>query len=251
MKSSLPLFLLIGGVLIVSLVGFIVFNLRSRVSEVANEEEIVTEVAPPYVTLTPNAAGQILALFASGINEKADKFEYELVYNTDKGVLQGVPGTVNLEGKSSIARDLTLGTCSSGVCRYDKGVKDIKLTIRLRNNKGKLISKFSTQVSLLSKIKDLKSEDGKFSLILDKLGKDYYVVLQTGATPGTSPGEVVAGPYGLFASGDVKQSGKVALSGGAVEVYPGGSSSAYDGSKWTKLTNGATSILGTFVAVKE
>lgn len=243
MKSSLPLFLLIGIVLIGSLVGFIAFNLRSRSDEATEEDEVVAEVPAPYITLTPNAVGQILALSASGINSKAATFEYELVYSTDKGVLQGVPGTVKLEGKSSISRDLTLGTCSSGVCRYDKGIKDVKLTIRLRNEGGKLISKFSTQVTLTSKTKELKSEDGKFSLMLDKMGKDFYTVLQTGATPGTSPGEVVAGPFGIFSSGSSSQSGKVTLMGGAIE--------GYDGSKWTKLTDGKTSSLGTFVAVKE
>ncbi|MBI3289913.1 hypothetical protein HYZ78_00780 [Candidatus Microgenomates bacterium] len=243
MKSSLPLFLLIGVVLVGSLVGFIAFNLRSRGGEEAQEEELVAEVPAPYITLTPSSTGQVLSLSASAINGKAFGFEYELVYNTDKGVLQGVPGTVTLDGKTSVTRDLTLGTCSSGVCRYDKGVKDVKLTIRLRNKAGKLISKFVTEVAFLSKARELKSTDGKFSLNLDKLGKDYYTVLQTGAVPGTSPGEVTAGPYGVFSSGSVAQSGKITLGVGALH--------AYDGSKWTKLTGGKTSTLGTFVAVKE
>lgn len=242
MKSSLPLFLLIGGVLIVSLVGFIIFNLRTRGGG-GEEEEVVAQVPAPQITLTPNSAGQVLSLWVAKIDTKAASLEYELIYNTDKGVLQGVPGSVDLGGKSSLTRDLTLGTCSSGVCRYDKGVKDITLTIRLRDNKGKLLVKFATPVALLTKTRELASSDEKFSLMLDKQGTGFYVVMQTGAVPGTLPGEVAAGPYGVFASGDTKQSGKVTLPGGTIQVY--------DGTKWAKLTGGKTSTLGTFVAVTE
>lgn len=244
MRSSLPLFLLIGGVLIVSLVGFIIFNLRTKEdSSGGGEEKVAVQIPAPYITLTPNSAGQVLSLSVTKIDDKAASLEYELVYNTDKGILQGVPGSVDLEGKSGLTRDLTLGTCSSGVCRYDKGVKDINLTIRLRNDKGKLLGKFSTGVALLSKTRELESSDGKFILMLDKQGTSFYVVMQTGAVPGTSPGEAAAGPYGVFSSGDTRQSGRVTLSGGAIYVY--------DGTKWAKLTDGKTSILGTFVAVRE
>lgn len=243
MKSYLPIFLLVGGLLVVSLVGFAVFNLRSRETPVENKEEVVPSVPAPFVTLTPDSAGRELTLNVSKIDQTVASLEYELVYNTQANVLQGVPGTVDVTGQTSISRQLTLGTCSSGVCRYDKGVKDITLTIRLRNKSGKLLNKFSSGVALSTKEKKLTSADGKFTFALDKTPVGYYVVTQTGAVPSDPPGELTSGPYGVFTSGGTLQSGTVTLTGGKIYLW--------DGKAWQELSNGKTKTLGTFVTVKE
>lgn len=245
MKSYLPIFLLIGGVLVLSLVGFVVFNLRSKETPGnVQAEKVVKELSldkRPYITLTPNSAGNILSLSVSRIPNGVDSLEYELVYNTAAGVVQGVPGSIALGGKTSFARELTLGTCSSGVCRYDKGVKDITFTIRLRDTRGKLISKLSTGIELLSKTKELSSTDKKFTLALDRSPSGYYVVMQTGGIPGQTPDSVINGPYGVFASSSQDQKGKVDL---AEKVY------GWTGTSWNELTDGQTNKLGVFVGVE-
>ncbi len=242
MKSYLPIFLLVGGLLVISLVGFAVFNLRSKETPVENEEEIVPSVPAPFIILTPDSAGRELTLNVSKIDQTAASLEYELVYNTQANVLQGVPGTVDVTGQASISRQLTLGTCSSGVCRYDKGVKDITLTIRLRNKSGKLLNKFSSGVSLSTKEKKLSATDGKFTLTLDKTPTGYYVVTQTGSAPSGAPGELTSGPYGVFASGGTLQSGTVTLTG--VKIY------LWDGKAWQELSSGKTKTLGVFIATQ-
>lgn len=239
----LPVFLLIGLAVLVSLLGFIIFNLRSKEAPENQNEETVARELPleerPLVRLAPNSAGNELALSVSKIPVAVSVIEYELVYNTSAGVLQGVPGSVGVEGKGKLDRKLTLGTCSSGVCRYDKGVKDIKLTLKLRDSKGKLITRFSTNVNLQNNTQNLAASTGGFSLKLDKKARDYYIVMDTYGVPGgTLPGNLAGGPFGIFTSGSEKQSAIIDLD----------SAYQWDGISW-KLVSGKTNSLGIFVVL--
>lgn len=242
----LPVFLLIGGAVLVSLIGFIIFNLRSKEAPGLSsnkEERVVKELSfeeRPYVTLTPNSAGNELSLSITRIPTSIETIEYELTYNTAAGVLQGVPGSVDVAGKSVLERELTLGTCSSGVCRYDKGVKDIKLSLKLRDGKGKLLAKTPAMaVNLLNNTQNLTN--GKFSLRLDKKTKDYYVVMETYGVPGKIPGKVIEGPYGVFTSGKNKQIGTVDFA----IVHQ------WDGNSWEEVRGGKISSLGVFTVLSE
>lgn len=241
--KHLPIFIIVGFILLLSLGGFIVFNLVSREKTSDSVQEQVIKELPlegrPFVSLTPAKSGQELTLSVTKIPSGVSTLEYELVYNTASDIVQGVPGSVAVEGKEEITRNLTLGTCSSGVCRYDKGVKDTTLTIRLRDAKGKLVSKLSTGVELLTKERELPSTDGKFKLTLDKVPLGYFIVMQTSGLPGKISGNLIDGPYGVFTSGDPKQAGKVSLGDGKILVW--------SGETWEELINGATKTLGVFV----
>lgn len=242
----LPVFLLIGGAVFISLIGFIIFNLRSKAPETDKKEEAVKELPSeerPYISLTPNAAGNELKLVVAGIPAGVSVVEYELIYDTAAGVTQGVPGSVDVDGKATLERKLTLGTCSSGVCRYDKGVRDIKISLKLRDSKNKLIAKSDTiGVNLFSGAQKLEDVTDKFSLNLDKKTKDYFVVMGTYGAPSKIPGTLVAGPYGVFTSGNIKQSGLATLPGGIIQEFVAGS--------WETLSNGKTKTLGTFISTQ-
>ena len=242
----LPVFLLIGGAVLISLVGFIIFNLRSRAPEASKgKEEVVKELSideTPYVTLTPNSVGNKLVLKISKIPPSVSVIEYELVYNTAANVTQGVPGSVDVEGKTTLDRELALGTCSSGVCRYDKGVKDVKLSLKLKDSKSKLVAKFSTLVEFLTGATSLTHSGGKFSLILDKKGSGYYTVMETYGLPGKAPGSVSSGPYGVFTSGNSKQGGTITLSGGIIYQW--------EPNSWKEVSGGKVKTPGTFIAVQ-
>lgn len=245
----LPIFILVGGILIISLVGFIIFNQRSK--EEVSEEEVVRELAiveRPFASLTPTKDGQELALFITSFPPNSRTLEYELTYQADAQapntgrVLQGVPGSVDLTGKTSLSRDLTLGTCSSGKCRYDKNIDEVTLTLRFRDEAGKLVGKFGSSVELVSKEKDLASTDGLFSFTLDKIPTGFIVVMSTiGLSDKSVPGEVVSGPYGVFASTNVPQTGSVTLKKGTVYMW--------NNSKWS-VVSGKTSIPGVFVGIE-
>lgn len=210
------------------------------------KEEIIKELPieeRPFVSLTPRADGHEFHLAVSNIPRVADSLEYELVYKVASGVTQGVPGTVKLSGKTSIERDLLLGTCSSGKCRYDEGVEKGTFTVRLRDEDGKLITKLETEFHLQQDGRSLTSGDGKFSISSTRLGKStFYLTMNTFGLPGKAPGKVVSGPYGAFTKGVSKVSGTITLDGSGT-LY------GWNSSKWVMLDGDKTSFLGTFIRV--
>jgi len=66
--------------------------------------------------------------------------DYQILYETS-GIEKGLGSTITLGGENEISRNgLVLGTCSKGVCVYDKGMAEIRLNIKLTNKDGKEIS---------------------------------------------------------------------------------------------------------------
>lgn len=53
-----------------------------------------------------------------GIPAETTGIEYELSYKTKSGSIEGVFGTMEVDGAASATEEVTFGTCSSGVCRY-------------------------------------------------------------------------------------------------------------------------------------
>lgn len=211
MKNKLPLILFGVGVFIFALV--LVFVMRNRNNNNNNDaEEKLIEVAfvdRPYVSLTPRSDGHWLDLQIQKFNQiaKAASLDYELLYTLPDGRVQGVPGTVKLEGLSELKRELLLGSESSGKFRYDEGVEEGTLTIRFRDSKGKLMAKFTTKFSMKSAsakqaLSELNSVDQNFKYTFAKPVKsDFYLVMETFGLPATSSvGQVASGPYGVFTS---------------------------------------------------
>ncbi|MEK7112740.1 MAG: hypothetical protein AAB875_05430 [Patescibacteria group bacterium] len=201
MKRYLPLLLFLGGLLV--LAGVYFFVLRKPAEENSGTEEETLEVSlvdRPIASLTPKEDGHWLKLRIEKLLAGADSLDYELLYTLPDGRTQGVPGTITLTGKSVIERDLLLGSESSGKFRYDEGVETGTLTLRFRNDKGKLLARFSTKFHLQSATKDLSSVEGKFVATLSKSSNDYFVVMETFGIPDNPPVPVTSGPYGLFSS---------------------------------------------------
>ncbi|MDO8503172.1 MAG: hypothetical protein Q7S60_00630 [bacterium] len=203
----------------------------------------------PFAFLTPRTDGHEFKLAVSKIPAGTDALEYELVYKNSDGVTQGVPGSVKLKGATTLERNLLLGSCSSGKCKYDEGVEKGTLTLRVRDSDGKLISKLETGFHL-QQGGPLSSADGNFKFTSSSLSaKTFYLTMGTFGLPAqtglpvSAPGEVSAGPYGVFTSGKTSVSGTVSLGSGKVYGWSGG--------KWTLLLDGKTSFLGTFIGASE
>lgn len=64
---------------------------------------------------------------------------YSLTYVAG-GIEQGVDGAVNI-ALGSVSKDLIFGTCSAGVCRYDTGIVNARLTVTTMLRNGKRIVK--------------------------------------------------------------------------------------------------------------
>ncbi|KKQ95615.1 MAG: hypothetical protein UV74_C0013G0281 [Candidatus Woesebacteria bacterium GW2011_GWB1_43_14] len=236
MKKYLPVLLFILGLLVVVAAFFVV---KSRKSSGIIEDESVPEIPlgeRPYTSLTPTADGHYLKLEIKGIKVSgAESLDYELLYETKDEVTQGVPGSIMLSGKTSIDRELLLGSESSGKFRYDEGVTEGKLTLRFRNGGGKLLGKLSTDFHLQTDTKSLLSLDGKFSFDLDKASDEFFIVMSTFGLPGEVAGDISDGPYGIFSSGGDDFGGIVNMA------------RMWDGSSWGELSGGKASGLGVFV----
>lgn len=150
MKKYLPIILFVVGLLVV--VGVYFFVIKGKSTGESTEDLIVAEIPVgerPSASLTPSMDGHWLKMKVEDIKVKgAASMDYELLYKISDGRTQGVPGTIQLEGQSSIERNLLLGSESSGKYRYDEGVESGSLTLRFRNSSGKLLGKLSTDWTL-------------------------------------------------------------------------------------------------------
>lgn len=180
LKKFWPVVMLVIGLLVLGGVYF--FVIRGGNELPVEEEEVVAEIPldmRPVVSLTPTSDGHYLNLLIKGIKLEAYTLDYELLYQTGEGATQGVPGSIKLDGKDSFESELLLGSESSGKFRYDAGVSEGTLTLRFRNEKGKLLGKLSTGFHLMTGTSELASLDNDFSYTLDGDEDEYYVVMET------------------------------------------------------------------------
>ena len=203
MRKFLPLIIVAVGILV--LVGGFLFIRSRRTSQETEEDSGSLIDVPlekrPVASLTPSDDGHWLKLVIEKIMiEGAESLDYELLYSLPDGRTQGVPGSIELKGSSSLERELLLGSESSGKFRYDEGVEEGTLTLRFRNEKGKLIAKFSTKFRLQAGGAELTSLDGKLKITLAKASKAFFVTMETFGIPDSAPSGVTSGPYGVFSS---------------------------------------------------
>lgn len=240
MKKILP-FIILG-------IGIVVVVVAVMISKGEKREPVVEETAPeipqelrPMTSLTPASDGHWLTMDIYDIKVSAASLDYELLYSLPDGRTQGVPGTVKIEKGVLIERKLLLGSESSGKFRYDEGVTKGTLTLKFRDDKGKLVGKLSTDFHLQSASSDLTSVDGQFKYTLDTLPKNtFFVVMNTFGVKIPLPGPISKGPYGIFASTKSALKGAVALEG---DVY------GLSGDKWVKLSSGKADNIGIFASI--
>jgi|SRR3989344_5361532 len=70
----------------------------------------------------------------------ASSILYMVSYTTN-GKPEGAGGTVYPKNKKSIVRRIIFGTCSSGVCRYHKNVKNVTVSVEITYKNGRASSK--------------------------------------------------------------------------------------------------------------
>jgi hypothetical protein len=245
-KKYLPFLVLIVGFLVL-LFAIVAAKKRALVKEEAlsDQEENMPEIPfdkRPFTSLIPSKDGHWLKLKVEDIRVQAVSLDYEILYQLPDGRTQGVPGTIKLTG-SSFERDILLGSESSGKYRFDEGVKKGTLTLKFRDDKGKLVGKLSTDFALLSDTRELSSFDSKFKYVLDEMPKGaFFVVMETFGVKIKPQFALASGPYGVFASLDKKFSGKVSLDGNVVYYL--------EGDSWVKVNEGQIPNIGIFASQK-
>jgi hypothetical protein len=115
-----------------------------QIPAVMDQTQQVQTLAPDSIGLavafrSDNKAMKFTVGNASGINS----IEYQISYMKlidGQQVPEGLIGTVDMNpgDKTASIGYREFGTCSSGVCRYDKVVSPVKLTLKLVKSDGKI-----------------------------------------------------------------------------------------------------------------
>jgi len=214
MKKYLPVILIVVAILLLIVGGFFLWRSRrsSQKGPDLEPEGVLIETTldeRPYITLTPSSDGHWLTIDVSRIKD-ADSLEYELLYNTESGATQGSINSVKLKGETTYTKKILLGSESSGRFKYDEGVTQGTLTLRLRGGPG--TRKFVTEFHLQQGETELTSIDNNFTLTGTLTPTLFYVTMHTVGLPGEYEGEVIVGPYRAFSSGvDTVKNGLVSL----------------------------------------
>ncbi len=242
-KRLLPVIFFVIGIVVFAGLYFFVIKGNNK-EELPQEENVVAEIPlekRPLTSLTPSKDGHYLFLKVKNIEIEAASLDYEILYQTEDQITQGVPGTVKLDGKKEIEAEILLGSESSGKFRYDKGVEKGTLTLRFRNDKGKLVGKLFTEFHLQNDVKTLDSLDDKFTYTLNELSDAFFVTMETFGLPEEFSGNIISGPYGVFQSEDVHP-GRVAMDG-TVHFW--------DGSNWEALSSNNSPNTGVFIGISQ
>lgn len=184
----------------------------SKSEEAVNEVKQISDISVdkrPYVTLTPTTDGAEIIISIENMRD-FDRVEYELTYQADnpqvsgEKIQRGSTGTDVNAKEGKYKKSLLLGTASRGVRSPDKGIEDGKLTLHLFKGSTEYQSETNwdrLQVGSTNTV--LKDRDGKFSLAVGNLGKDYWVIIaDTVGVPAGGSFDVksVSFPvYGFFA----------------------------------------------------
>ncbi|OGK20326.1 hypothetical protein A3C23_02860 [Candidatus Roizmanbacteria bacterium RIFCSPHIGHO2_02_FULL_37_13b] len=132
-------------IVLMLIVGFFLIKSNKKVSpsktqteELLPESEIIPTVgSSTTVDLKADRLKREVSLTIKGVPESTNNIEYEMSYLADGNLPKGVIGTVEVDGKTEVEKTgITLGTCSSGACVYDKGVKSIKVALKFNGEYG-------------------------------------------------------------------------------------------------------------------
>lgn len=153
MKKFLPLVILLAGTAV--LVGAFLFLKGGKNAETTTKEEKVSVIPAdkmPTISLLKSDDGHYLTLKVERLDLLSpSKIDYELLYEVPgKEQPQGTGSGVDVSGKNIFEAELLLGTESSGKFRYDEKVEKGVLTLKFRDDKGRLIGRTKTEFDLAS-----------------------------------------------------------------------------------------------------
>lgn len=157
----------------------------------------------PYVALLPHpnlsrCSGADLIIENLQLNEKLA--EYELEY-TAGSLIQGVFGRRDLTQAGSF-QPLEFGTCSRGKCKCDQDISGGSLTLEFTGGDEDYTLKSDFTLGIIGEIEgDLISTDARLQIEVAKaFARGTPVIVMKGmGLPDEVEGEVVVGPYQIFA----------------------------------------------------
>jgi hypothetical protein len=215
----------------------------------------LTPETAPFATLTITAdkktggiSGHTFTMNLSNLSVQAKSIEYLLLYDLPDGRQQGIPGTIDLSGKTTITRDdLLMGSCSK-VCRFDDGVTKGTIQLTYRDASGGSVGDILGDWHLQAQDKKLTSVDGAFEFQPSKKTAGWFVTMTSLGLPAKIPeGKLIAGPYTVTASTKTDIPGTVsfrnAVAGSASDIY------YWNTGNWEKLPSSQAPSVSTFILV--
>lgn len=152
--KKLPIVPIIIVVVVLLIIGGVVFAQKMnssgpKATPTPTPEESTIERIPVdslEVVFDPRYDNKAFTLTIKGLKEKDFKsFEYEISYDAQSSE---EPGQIITQGSASrepilvtsedFEREILLGTCSKNVCKYDKGIEKVKVTLRLTETSEKI-----------------------------------------------------------------------------------------------------------------
>lgn len=181
--------ILIAVLLLIAVGGFFTYQRFFTSSGVAEELELGFSPDGPYALLYPRRDGNALILRLTR-TASYDEISYELAYTSlpdtttvsgikvteeegpASGVIdRGVAGTIDTKDKKGeYEQEILFGSCSKNVCKYDQGVENGTLKLKIRKGKKtyNLITQWRIQKVDVA-LGDLNSLDGHFKYqVLDE-----------------------------------------------------------------------------------
>ncbi|MCA9371431.1 hypothetical protein KC726_00890 [Candidatus Woesebacteria bacterium] len=136
---------IIGGVILVLfIIGFFIRSKSNSANNKSADEtvfetpaEIIPTVDSSVIVTIDGKTEAVIAI--DNIPEGTETIEYELSYNTTSGSIEGLFGSIDTKGESSVEEDITFGTCSSGVCRYHSIDGDVSGVFKFSGSYGERI----------------------------------------------------------------------------------------------------------------
>ncbi|MBI2600902.1 hypothetical protein HYW42_03015 [Candidatus Daviesbacteria bacterium] len=162
--------------------GVFLFNTFQKAQQEAplEETEITFDAEGPYVKLFPRRDGNALVMQIQRI-ASYDSFAYAITYTDIDGIDRGAGHEdtwINIEkGKGEYEQEILFGSCSKNVCKYDQGVENGTLVLRIR--KGNKASRMNLLWHLQKPdvaLGNLTSGDNNFSYKLDQKREELALI---------------------------------------------------------------------------
>lgn len=189
----------------------------------------------PYISLSPRNDGKEVTLSLHNLPKAASEMEYELEYQSGSQ-LRGAFGSIDLTSPSyPVDTDVLLGSCSAGgACSYDEDVQGGTLILKFRADSNYALKNEWRYQPTNDARGQFSSRDSKFQLDAGKAlnNSNYVITMQTSGLPAEIDGNLISGPYGLYASNSLPSDGVGELTMRLSEDSESATIYGWDGTKW-------------------
>lgn len=253
--------------LLIGIGAFFVFG-RDKKQETAKKKPPVNEPVNvisleerPYLSLVPRNDGRELTFNIASLPKPASELEYELEYQAGT-LLQGAFGSIDFETeKPPVSKKILLGSCSAGgACSFHEDVQGGTITTKFRGEPNYALKDEWRFLPTKGAKGEFASRDSKFQVTAGKVldGSSYIIIMQTSGLPKQAPGEVVAGPYGIYPSSGLPTKGELDISMRLLADSETATIYGWDGSDWVefdtelaeKVATATVTPLSVYIVVK-